>query len=218
MCGRFTQSALDRYAEYFNASAGVLSHPNYNVTPSQQIVVCRRSEIGWRELSLFRWGLIPHWAKDPRTGYNMANARSETVADKPAYRDAFKNRRCLIPSDGFYEWKPGKPRKQPYFIHRKDGAPFAFAGLWEHWELEDLKIDSCTIIVTQANKLITPIHDRMPVILAQADFDRWLDPAQDKEDLLSLLKPYPENELEAYPVGLAVNKPTNNGPELIERV
>jgi putative SOS response-associated peptidase YedK len=110
------------------------------------------------------------------------------------------------------------PGNQPYFIHRKDGAPFAFAGLWEHWELENLKIDSCAIIVTQANKLISPIHDRMPVIVAPANFEQWLDPAQGKESLLSLLKPYPEEEMEAYPVGLAVNKPANNGPNLIEKI
>lgn len=147
----------------------------------------------------------------------MINAHAETVADKPAYRDAFKKRRCLIPTDGFYEWKPGKPRKQPYFIHRKDGEPFVFAGLWEHRELEVLKIDSCTIIVAGANKLITPIHDRMPVIVERGDYEQWLDPEQGKEALLSLLKPYPEKEMEAYPVGLAVNKLGNNGPELVER-
>jgi putative SOS response-associated peptidase YedK len=217
MCGRFTQTALERYADLFEASAGVLMHPSYNIVPSQQVVVCRRSEMGWRELSLLRWGLIPHWAKEPKTGYSMINARAETIADKPAYRDAFKKRRCLIPTDGFYEWKPGKPRKQPYFIHRKDGEPFAFAGLWERWELEDLRIDSCTIIVTGANKLIMPIHDRMPVILDRRDYERWLDPGQSSEDLLTMLNPYPETEMEAYPVGLAVNKPGNNGPELIAR-
>jgi putative SOS response-associated peptidase YedK len=219
MCGRFTQtSALERYAELFSASAGILLHPSYNIAPSQQIVACRRSEMGWRELNLLRWGLLPHWAKEPKTSYSLINARAETVADNPAYRDAFKKRRCLIPTDGFYEWQPGKPRKQPYFIHRQDGEPFAFAELWEHWELEDLKIDSCTIIVTQANKLITPIHDRMPVIMPRADYEKWLDPAQEKETLLSLLKAYPEKEMEAYPIGFAVNKPGNNGAGLIERV
>lgn len=218
MCGRFTQTALEKYGYYFNSASGVLLNPSYNIAPSQLIVVCRRSESGWRELSYLRWGLIPSWAKDPKTGYSMINARAETVAEKPAYRSAFKHRRCLIPTDGFYEWKPGKPRKQPYFIHRKDGEPFAFAGLWEHWELEDLKIDSCTIIVTGANKLIAQIHDRMPVILAPDQFEQWLDPGQDKEALLSLLKPYAGKEMEAYPVGLAVNTPTNNGPELVERV
>lgn len=116
------------------------------------------------------------------------------------------------------KWKPGKTRKQPYFIHRKDGEPFTFAGLWEHWELDDLKIDSCTIIVSDANKVIAPIHDRMPVIIPLEKFEQWLDPSQDKEALLSLLKPYPKKEMEAYPVGLAVNQPANNGPELIERM
>ena len=218
MCGRFTQTAIERYADLFKASAGIILRPSYNIAPSQQIVACRRSEMGWRELSLLRWGLIPHWAKEPKTGYSMINARAETVADKPSYRDAFKKRRCLIPTDGFYEWKPGKLRKQPYFIHRKDGEPFAFAGLWEHWELEDLKIESCTIIVTGANKLIMTIHDRMPVIVDRSDYEQWLDPSQDKEALMSLLKPYRETEMEAYPVGLAVNKPANNRPELIERL
>jgi putative SOS response-associated peptidase YedK len=219
MCGRFIQtSALERYAELFGASAGILLHPSYNIAPSQQIVACRRSDMGWCELSLLRWGLIPHWAKEPNTGYSMINARAETVADKPAYCDALKKRRCLIPSEGFYEWKPGKLRKQPYFIHRQDGEPFAFAGLWEHWELEDLKIESCTIIVTEANKLIAPIHDRMTVIVPREEYDQWLDPEQGKDELLSLLKPYPEKEMEAYPVGLAVNKPANNGAGLIERV
>lgn len=218
MCGRFTQTALERYADLFDASAGVLLHPSYNIAPSQQVVACRRTEMGWRELSLLRWGLIPRWAKDPKTGYSMINARAETVADKPAYREAFKHRRCLIPTDGFYEWKPGKSRKQPYFIHRKDGEPFAFAGLWEHWELENFKVESCTIIVTQANELIAHIHDRMPVIVDRGDYEQWLDPEQGKEALLSMLKPYPEKEMEAYPVGLAVNKPANNGPELLERV
>jgi len=218
MCGRFTQTAIERYADLFKASAGIILRPSYNIVPSQQIVACRRSEMGWRELSLLRWGLIPHWAKEPKTGYNMINARAETVADKPAYRDAFKHRRCLIPTDGFYEWQLGKPRKQPYFIHRKDGAPFAFAGLWEHWELEDLKIDSCTIVVTGANKLIAPIHDRMPVIITPECFEPWLDPQQDKATLLSLLKPCPEKDLEAYPIGLKVNQPGNNDPSLTERV
>lgn len=109
MCGRFTQTAVERYADLFEASAEILLHPSYNIAPSQQVVACRRSDMGWREFGLLRWGLIPRWAKDPRTGYSMINARAETVADKPAYRDAFKKRRCLIPTDSFYEWKPGKP-------------------------------------------------------------------------------------------------------------
>lgn len=219
MCGRFTQiSDISRYVALFEASAGILLHPRYNISPSQQVLACRRSEMGWRELSLLRWGLIPHWAKDPRTGYSMINARAETVAEKPAYRDAFKKRRCLIPADGFYEWKPGKPRKQPYFIHRRDGEPFAFAGLWEHWEFENHAIETCTIIVTHANTLIAPIHDRMPVIVNPKDYEQWLDPGQGKEELLSLFKPYPDQEMEAYPVGLGVNKPGNDDAGLIERV
>jgi putative SOS response-associated peptidase YedK len=146
----------------------------------------------------------------------MINARAETVAEKPAYRAAFKRRRCLIAADGFYEWKPGTPKKQPFYIRLKGGEPFAFAGLWEHWEQEGKKIESCTIIVTDANKLMAPIHDRMPVILAPQEYDRWLDPAlQDPAAILPLLRPYPAGDMEAYPVSTLVNSPKNDRPELI---
>jgi putative SOS response-associated peptidase YedK len=218
MCGRFTQfSPLERYTALFGAAAGVLLHPNYNVAPTQQIIVCRLSNMGWCEIWPMRWGLIPRWAKEPATGYSTINARSDTVAVKPAFRDAFRKRRCLIPTDGFYEWQSSKTRKQPYFIHRKDGEPFAFAGLYERWEREDLKIDSCTIAVTQPNRLLSAIHDRMPVIIRPEDFEQWLDPMREQDALLSLLRPYPADDLEAYPVGLAVNKPSNNDASLLER-
>lgn len=217
MCGRFLQtSKLTRYASLFNASAGVMPGPRYNIAPTMPILACRLSEMGWRELVLLRWGLIPSWSKDPKTGYSTINARAETVAIKPAYRSAFKKRRCLIPADGFYEWKAARPRKLPYFIHRKDGEPFAFAGLWEHWHKEGESIESATIIVTTANSLVSTIHDRMPVIVDPKDYAQWLDPESTQDDLLALLKPCPAKDMEAYPVGLAVNTPSNDGPELIE--
>lgn len=220
MCGRFTQrSPLSVYASMFGVGLNILEGaPRYNVAPSQLVAVCRTAELGWRELVLLHWGLLPHWAKEPKTSYSMINARAETVASKPAYRDAFRKRRCLIPADGFYEWRPGKPRKQPYYIHRRDGKPFAFAGLWEHWEQGKDTIETCAIIVTTANETIAPIHDRMPVILAPADFERWLDPKQDAAGLLPLLKPAPAGDIEAYTVGLSVNSPQNDGPGLIEKV
>jgi putative SOS response-associated peptidase YedK len=166
-----------------------------------------------RELALLHWGLIPAWAEDKKIGYRTINSRAETVAVKPAYRSAFQRRRCLIAADGFYEWRPGKPRKQPYYIRMKDGKPFAFAGLWERWGPEDAEaVDSCVIIVTTANGLVSQIHGRAPVFHAPQDYDQWLDPeVHELEKVIRLLKPYPEEEMEFYPVGFGVNSPKHDG-------
>jgi putative SOS response-associated peptidase YedK len=219
MCGRYTSTKpVEVYAELFKARAGDLFvAPRYNIAPTYDVLACRAMPAG-RELALLHWGLIPAWAEDKKIGYRTINARAETVAVKPSYRSAFRHRRCLIAADGFYEWRPGKPRKQPYYIRMKEGKPFAFAGLWEHWEPEGAEpVDSCTIIVTTANDLVSQIHDRMPVILAPQDYDRWLDPdVREAEKVISLLKPYPENEMEAYPVGFGVNSPKNEGERLIK--
>jgi putative SOS response-associated peptidase YedK len=190
-------------------------------------------------LSRLRWGLVPSWAKEVKIGDRMINARAETVASKPAYRRAFANKRCLIPADGFYEWKAGtaaggdkKPRKQPYFIHRKDGEPLAFAGLWEVWKVPDDRPDnekdlggddgwlrSCVIVTTTANELMAPIHNRMPVILPESAWERWLDPDEhDVDTLAELLVPADDALLEAYPVSTEVNNARNNGPELARAV
>jgi putative SOS response-associated peptidase YedK len=170
-----------------------------------------------RVLSLMRWGLIPHWADDPKIGYRLINARADTVATKPSFRSAFKQRRCLIAADGFYEWQKRDGAKQPYLIRRADGEPFAFAGLWEHWHGADQEIESCTIITTDANDLMRPIHDRMPVILAPADYDRWLDPAVQKADLLqTLLRPLAEGALTAILVSTRVNNPKNDDAKCVE--
>lgn len=170
---------------------------------------------------MFHWGLIPFWADDPKIGYRMINARADTVATKPSFRTAFKQRRCLIPAARFYEWQvvKGEKKKQPHLIRRRDSAPFAFAGLWENWDKEGDPIDSCTIITTEANKTLKPIHDRMPVILDKKSFDRWLDRKPAKaEDMVDLLKPAPEKLLEAVPVGLWVNNPKFDDPKCAEPV
>jgi putative SOS response-associated peptidase YedK len=219
MCGRYTSTnPVEVYAELFKARAGDLFvEPRYNIAPTYDVLACRAMPAG-RELALLHWGLIPAWAEDKKIGYRTINARAETVAVKPAYRTAFRRRRCLIAADGFYEWRPGKPKKQPYYIRMRDGKPFAFAGLWERWEPEGAEpVDSCTIIVTTANELISQIHDRMPVILAPQDYDLWLDPeVHDPEKVMTLLKSYPENELEIYPVGFSVNSPKHDGEDLIK--
>jgi len=223
MCGRFVQSSTsDQYAQLFGLeerNRGSLA-ARYNVAPTQTCWACLIGPKGQRDLAILRWGLVPHWSKGPDSRYAMINARAETVHEKPAYRDALRHRRCLIPADGFYEWMAGNG-KQPYFIHRSDGQPMAFAGLWEHWKSPETGevIDSCTIIVTDANDLMRPIHDRMAVILELGDFERWLDPgAQDRDGLLELLRPSPSEGLEAYPVSKAVNNPRNEGRELSERL
>jgi putative SOS response-associated peptidase YedK len=179
---------------------------------------------GTRHLDAFRWGLIPSWAKDPKIGSRMINARAETLAEKNAYKAAFRKRRCLVPADGFYEWKavPGQKRKQPYFIHRADGEPVAFAGLWEVWrgpERDQEPLRTATIITTEANETMAPVHDRMPVILPASAWGLWLDRENDDlETLGRLLVPAPPTLLTLRPVSTEVNSVRNKGPELIEPV
>jgi putative SOS response-associated peptidase YedK len=217
MCGRYTLSArrLALLEERLHTTFPELT-PRYNIAPSQEVPVIRRTEEGYA-LVMARWGLIPSWAKDPKTGYRMINARAETVAEKPAFRSAFRYRRCLIPADGAYEWRQTNGHKTPYYICMKDRQPFAFAGLWEHWQGEaDEAIESCAIIVTEANELVRPIHDRMPVILSPEDYTLWLDPEVTKvEPLNALLRPYPPETMTAYPVSARVNQPRNDTPDLI---
>jgi putative SOS response-associated peptidase YedK len=193
-----------------------------NALPSRFVDARRIPPLAFRHgvLAMLRWGPIPSWAKDANIGNRLINARADTVAAKPSFRSAFKRRRCLVPADGFYEWKRDGKVKQPFFIHRKDEEPFAFAGLWERWENpEDGKeVQSCSLITTEANELMAPIHDRMPVILAESAYDRWLDLDEPVSDLQSLLKPFPANELAAYPISTYVNSPKNQGPKCIEPV
>ena len=194
--------------------------PRWNVAPSQDIPAVRLDRHGKRRLVSLRWGLIPYWAKDAKIGYRTINARAETVATAPAFREAFRKRRCLIPADGFYEWQKQGGTRQPYRVILKDGAPFALAGLWERWRNPENgeKVESCTIIVTDANELVAPLHDRMPVIIDPADFDAWLDTSRGTETAQALLKPYPAETMTAYPVSKHVNKPENDDPGCIEPV
>jgi len=219
MCGRFTLRASPReLVEMFELFREPELVPRYNIAPTQQVAAVRRGERG-RELTLLHWGLVPSWSKDPRMGARMINARSETVAEKPSFRSAFRRRRCLIPANGFYEWKKlGSRAKQPVLITLEDDLPFAFAGLWEHWHGPDrTEMESCTIITTEANELLREVHDRMPVILPARDYNRWLDPRTDqREEIEPLLVPYPADAMKYHPVSTLVNNPRNEAPECIE--
>ena len=226
MCGRFVSSSPpDELAKYFDVDsvAEQVIEPSFNVAPSNDVYVVVETG-GLRRLDTFRWGLVPFWAKDPATGYKMINARAESVKDKNAYKRAFTKRRCIIPADGFFEWKkiPGQKAKQPYFIHRADGEPMAFAGLWEVWRPKDAPDDSeplrtCTIITGQPNEKVADIHDRMPVMLPPSAWAEWLDPENDDvETLGKFLVPAPATLYALHPVTRAVNNVQQKGPELID--
>jgi putative SOS response-associated peptidase YedK len=220
MCGRFAlYSDLLTLARRFGADAPPELHPRYNVAPSQNIPIVREED-GKRRFALVRWGFVPSWAKEINTGYSTINARAETVASKPMFRSAYRHRRCLIPADGFYEWQviPDSKTKQPWFIVLRDREPMAFAGLWEVWHgPEGVTVESCSIIVTDANALMRPIHDRMPVILAPDDWGVWLEPdAKDAQALQNLLKPYPTEDMTAWPVSTKVNNPRHESVECLE--
>lgn len=221
MCGRFSLSQpKEALAERFQLDVPSLES-QYNIAPTDSVAtVLAHLANKKRQFRLLQWGLIPSWAKDPKIGAKMINARAETVAEKPAFRSAFKNRRCLVLADGFYEWQQLQGKKQPYYIQIQDGQPFAFAGLWEHWQGSDGSvIDSCTLITTEPNELLSPIHNRMPVILKPENYDLWLAVDVQKLELLHpLLCPYPANEMVAFPVNTQVNNPANNPPELVKAI
>lgn len=219
MCGRYTLTKeLRELAKRFEAemAAGFEKTlaPRYNIAPTQSVIVV--NDTWQREIVSMRWGLIPSWAKDESIGNRMINARAETIAEKPAFRVAFHKRRCIIPADGFYEWKKTGSVKQPVRIVLKDREPFGFAGLWEEWLSPDGEgILSCTIITTEANELLKDVHDRMPVILPREKEGVWLNPDTPLPELSSLLKPYPSDEMEFYPVSQTVNSPANDSPDCI---
>ena len=224
MCGRFTLRAP---ASVVAAQFGLFEMPpftpRFNIAPTQPVAVVRRSSAKaepQRELVWLRWGLIPSWAKDPAIGNRMINARAETVAQKPSYRAAFRRRRCLVVADGFYEWARGGKPRQPYFIRMRDDRPFAFAGLWESWQGPDEgPIESCTLLTTEPNSLLEPIHNRMPVILAEGDYARWLDPALQRPDALApLLRPFSCEGMTAEKISTYVNSPAHDDPRCIEGV
>jgi putative SOS response-associated peptidase YedK len=219
VCGRYTLAApVNDLVEQFRIDeypSGLVA-PSYNIAPTQEVAAVIAENEKWK-LEMLRWGLIPSWADDPSIGNRMINARAETVFQKPSFRKPFKNSRCLVLTDGFYEWQRTPDGKQPYYIHMKDGAPFAFAGLWETWRNGE-EIRSCTILTTDANELVGQIHPRMPVILPPKDYELWLDPDfEEQEALTSLLRPYPnDSSMEAYPVSRRVNSPSNNAPDCVE--
>lgn len=219
MCGRFTLTSPDSgIATQFSLLDLPPLEPRYNIAPTQPVAAVRLSAEGSaRELVMLQWGLVPFWAKDPQIGSRLINARAETAAEKPAFRDALRKRRCLVLADGFYEWQTQNGGKQPFYFRLRDGAAFGFAGLWERWQGPLGAIESCTLITTDANDLMRSVHDRMPVILHQRDHDLWLDRGIRQSDLLlPLLRPYPSGEMIAYPVSRRVNSPANDDPQCIE--
>jgi putative SOS response-associated peptidase YedK len=221
MCGRFTLTAdPDSFEDRFSFTGFDLGWvPSFNIAPTQEVLTVTNDGSENRP-ELMRWGLVPSWAKDPKIGNRMINARSETLTEKPSFRTAFKRRRCLILADGFYEWKREGKAKKPMLITANPGGLFAFAGLWETWKQpDDCWLLTCAIITTSANEFMTSIHDRMPVILPRESEALWLDPEEQDTTMLSeLLLPYDSDRMEAYEVSTLVNSPRNNFPEVIEPV
>jgi putative SOS response-associated peptidase YedK len=216
MCGRYVfTSPLEAIQQMFRFDQMSNLGPSYNVAPTHEMPIVRRRKGDRRnELVIARWGLIPPWAKDAKIGYSTINARSETMATKPAFREAFKRRRALVPADAFFEWRREGKQKRPYLIRLKSGGPFAFAGLWSTWRPQDgEEIVTYTIMTTEPNALLAELHNRMPVILGIEDHDRWLDLDADPS---AVLKPCPADWLEAYPVDKRVGNIRNNDPRLIE--
>lgn len=221
MCGRFSNDVKPKEIEKEFKIGKVnpkLFEPRYNIAPTQTIAAVLESN-GERIVDALRWGLIPSWAKDESIGSKLINARAETLSEKPSFKNAFRSHRCIIPASGFYEWqKKGTGAKQPFYFHLKDKEVFGFAGLYEQWLDRETgeQIETCTIITTEANQVLEPIHDRMPVILKPKDYDQWLDAKEkDTSKLQKLLLPYPAAEMESYQVSKSVNVPSNDSPELI---
>ena len=220
MCGRYASKLPPEYMrELFQTEPPLIEFkPVYNAAPSMMLPVVRYNpETRTRHLDLLRWGLVPSWAKDVNVGYKMINARCETVAEKAAFKDAFVKRRCLVPASAFYEWKPAGKRKQPYAIALKSGEPLVFAGLWERCRLAGGEIvRSFTVVVTAANELVAPIHDRMPVIVHPRDWPAWLGEESDDTDRLrAIMRPYPAEEMTVWPVSARVSSPKNDDAELL---
>ena len=216
MCGRFTLAVdINTIAKTFGVAPSLEAAPRYNIAPTQEVVSILSN--GTAHLEWLQWGLIPSWAKDASIGSKMINARAETPAEKPSFKRLLRSRRCLVPADGFYEWKKERSGKTPMYITLKDGSPFAFAGLWDLWrDPEGRQIRTCTLITTEPNAVVAPIHDRMPVILPPEARDMWLDNAiQDEHALLPLLSPYPAEAMTARAVSRLVNNPKSEGAELI---
>jgi putative SOS response-associated peptidase YedK len=222
MCGRYALFHSDsEIAKQFEIEIVTDLKPRYNIAPTQQVAtISLELETHQRQLKLRKWGLIPSWSKDATISARLINARAETVAEKPSFRRAFRQRRCLIITDGFYEWQKNAQTKQPFFINLKNEQTFAFAGLWESWKNNENQIvESCTIITTTANEILTPIHERMPVILASENYDLWLDVNENNPDKLSeILRPAPDGEIKVEAVSTKVNNAKYDRPDCLEKV
>lgn len=222
MCGRFVLMTPSKsLAERFLVEEILEEGPRYNIAPTQMVAIIRlNAQTGRRELRMVKWGLIPYWAKDSSIGHKLINARCESIHEKPAFRTAFKFRRCLVPADGYYDWKKTGKSRQPFLFRMADASPYAFAGLWEKWKSPEGEMtESCTIITTPANELVAPVHDRMPAILKPEDYDTWLDPRmKDPKVLLKLLTPFPSELMVSVPVSSKVNKATYEGPDCVEPI
>ena len=218
MCARYRLTAKERYLrDHFILEGDLTWQPRWNIAPTQAVAIIRQdAKEAKRSLNLVRWGLIPHWAKDASIGFKTSNAMSETASDKPAFRDAMRRRRCLIPADGFYEWQRlGPKEKQPYSFGLSDGSVFAFAGLWERWrDPAGASIETCTILTTRPNSLVADVHDRMPAIVKPEDYDLWLDPSMTNVALLAdCFTPFDSRFMKKYPVSTRVNRAENDDPE-----
>jgi putative SOS response-associated peptidase YedK len=219
MCGRYRLSRADKLAEYFEAEQSEELSPRYNIAPTQPIPAVRKDGSG-RVISMLRWGLVPSWATDISIGNKMINCRSETVLEKPAFRESFHKRRCLIPADGFYEWKKIGKSKQPFHFGMKDDSLFAFAGIWDGWKSPEGKlVESCSILTSTPNELLKDVHDRMPVILHRNHYETWLTaPPSESKTLAELLVPYETELMRRYEVSQLVNSPKNDVPACADRV
>ncbi len=222
MCGRFvTIIPYDELKKIFDLveSQTIQLEPRYNVAPTQQVPVVRNNG-EHNSISFLKWGLVPSWSKDPKMGSHMINARCETVAEKPAFRHAIKYNRCIIPMNGFYEWSHTEGEKHPHFIHLADKSPMGVAGIWEHWNSTDgTALETFSVLTTEANKLVSTLHDRMPVILHPDNFGMWLSKSlQDPHHLEHLCQPYPDELLTYYEVSSLVNSPRFDSPACIVRI
>lgn len=218
MCGRYVlKTPAKVLASHFGLDEAVEIVPRYNISPGTDIPVIRCSPEGKRVMHRLHWGLVPHWARDPAIGSKLSNARGETVAEKPSFREAFKRRRCLVPADGFYEWKAEGRIRQPYYFSMKSGEPFALGGVWESWRGPDGDIlRTCCLITTGPNEIMLPVHDRMPVIVEPENYEAWL--TEDPVDALALVKPLAADTMQTWEVGRRVNRSGEEGADLVSPV
>jgi putative SOS response-associated peptidase YedK len=218
MCARFQFAPPEEWVEEFGLGEVPELPARYNIAPSQDVLAVRRAPAGEREARLLKWGLVPHWAEDPKVGARLINARAESVAARPAFRDSFRERRCLVPAQGFYEWKRFGRSREPWLVRLKDARTFAFAGLWDRWTRQGTAVESCALITTAPNPLVAPIHNRMPAILDHDAYAAWLDPHASEADLQRLLAPFPAEAMEAFPVSPRVNSTDVEGRDLTDPV